>query len=1009
MLAHVASDVIVKTAVPWMQMQLQQLEAQISQTRKGFRNQLKYLWRKPRDSAGSTQSGAVQNGLGLGIEPQRQQQPHDTNAVYPLHTVEGQMRLAGDLAFLLRDYETALGYYRNVVSDFKQDQSWKHAAGAYEMWGICTYVTGAPRSEWSRCMESAYNHYLQAAAGRHAMRAVALHQAMCSDYKEAASRLMKVNGDMSDQGLRSALVLEQAGQLFCQAGSMRKGTFHVVLAGHTFNKLGFKRLALYSYHSVVDHYADKKWFHITDHFHFTMARQAFGLGLLQESMSHFMKLLNSFAADKRVSIQAEREATYLKEFLFVVRNWMDEKGAAGGKRSSVDLQVPCIGPDILVRLLGDVDTKRRAPAELQSAGTPGAPPPPPPFQGSWGQGLAAVVEERALEALSVVPWEKLGERVLPAISPEDRLELQWRHQRKDRIFDSLRRVTAVGVEVCVELELSNPMRVKLELSQVQLGGDLDDVAGPGQAKALDTELASEASTDIGTEAGSAIDFPTQTVVLEPLERKSVKLIAIPQQEGLLRIRSISWSLFDQVRCLRPLFVKGRRLRNTLEQRSSAAGVYSTDHRLELKVRKSVPQLRAQFEDWPRREAEPLLVGELRVCALAIAGFGAGGLGQARSIRIATSHPAFLSFDSSAAAVQVAYDGEVLVVHCGGELESLRIPATLRADLAGQHTIRLCILAEPAGQAVCASLRSEQRQWMTLEEQLIVNPSLSCSVRPSPSFQEAGRLIFACILENKASETLEVRRVRCISGNQELPLAEFVPTSTNHRAGPGQLVQLMFALNREGCAIPTSREALPGEAQLSLSSIRLLQASRAAAAPEVSVIAGSAGREGRAGAAQAQVPSLVDLIVEWCAEHHTGEVYALGVPCERPGVPPCPLDMHLLASESATLSPGLTVPVTLRVRNSSAAGAVSFYFVADAVPEFVWLGCERSEVIKLPPFASHQATLHAYFTSPGVFNLNRFRLFVVAMPPGAGAVPASEQAPLAFQFPFERLIHVRGEE
>lgn len=72
-----------------------------------------------------------------------------------------------------------------------EDKSWKHAAGAYEMWGLCCYVTNSARSEWNRCMESAYEQYLQASCSKLAMRAVVLHQAMVSDLKEAALRLMK--------------------------------------------------------------------------------------------------------------------------------------------------------------------------------------------------------------------------------------------------------------------------------------------------------------------------------------------------------------------------------------------------------------------------------------------------------------------------------------------------------------------------------------------------------------------------------------------------------------------------------------------------------------------------------------------------------------------------------------------------------------------------------------------------------------------------------------------------
>ena len=110
------------------------------------------------------------------------------------------------------------------------------------------------------------------------------------------SQRFKVNGDLADNNLKNALILEQAekkrqfcfvvraggagsicgicqaGQLYYASGSARqlelpqqskaelplsfacdetlrgsrKGAFHLVLAGHTYNKLGFKRLSLKS-------------------------------------------------------------------------------------------------------------------------------------------------------------------------------------------------------------------------------------------------------------------------------------------------------------------------------------------------------------------------------------------------------------------------------------------------------------------------------------------------------------------------------------------------------------------------------------------------------------------------------------------------------------------------------------------------------------------------------------------------------------------------------------------
>merc|ERR1712139_171953 len=141
---------------------------------------------------------------------------------------------------------------------------------------------------------------------------------------------------------------------------------------------------------------------------------------------------------------------------------------------------------------------------------------------------------------------------------------------------------------------------------------------------------------------------------------------------------------------------------------------------------------------------------------------------------------------------------------------------------------------------------------------------------------------------------------------------------------------------------------------------------------------------------------IDIVVEWgTSSGQRGEVYSLRVPYESPlsATSPCPLALHLLAQESAVLSPDLIVPVTLCVRNTSNTSNVSFFFVVDNSQDIVWLGCERSEVIQLSPQASHTSTLHAYFCTSGVFNLNRFRLHVVS-----SGNKQADQSPTAFALP-----------
>eukprot|EP00933_Yihiella_yeosuensis_P035968 TRINITY_DN29664_c0_g1_i1.p1 TRINITY_DN29664_c0_g1~~TRINITY_DN29664_c0_g1_i1.p1 ORF type:complete len:585 (+),score=85.31 TRINITY_DN29664_c0_g1_i1:154-1908(+) len=579
------------------------------------------------------------------------------------------------------------------------------------------------------------------------------------------------------------------------------------------------------------------------------------------------------------------------------------------------------------------------------------------------------------------------------------------------------------------------MRVKFDLNRARLTGLLEEAVnvqadGNGGGSSSSSASPTESDTD------ATVEFAVQDVILQPLETRHVRFTAVAKREGLLKIQGVTWYLNDQVLCNRELKLPGRRLRKTLEQRASSTGIRSTDLRLELRVRSHVPRLSARLEGWPEKIDGPspvssptsssplspklaegiLLQGELRSCSLVIATGREASRIPIRSLSVALSHPNCLAFDldldggfGKECSLQVSKEvlsltapsegaGGVFAVPSLGisEQGELRIPVLLRADAVGRHTIRLLLLVEAEGESIP---KSERRQWITIEEELVVQPSLSLSARPSPSYREESRLLFACALENRSSDALEVSQLRCVAGEKELLLTELV-SSTDRCIGAGQLAQLLFALQRTG-------EVAKEPSASASTRLRLLEASRSLLVASTPSPA-SRGR-GKHGGDDAATSSTVDLIANWQLGERRGEVFALQVPCERPESAPCPLDLHLLAPEEAVLVPPLMVPVTLRIRNASATGPVTFYFVADSSNEVAWLGCERSAHVTLPPQAYHTATLNAYFVTPGVFNLNRFRLFVVAMPPGVGSVPASEQAPLAFAFPFERLIHVRPPE
>lgn len=84
---------------------------QVSATRKGLKNQLKNFWFSGVKRQDSLEVGRTEDGQ------------------YPHTSTEAQIRLLGDLAFMLRDYELAVSNYRLLSGDFRGDKAWKHLAG----------------------------------------------------------------------------------------------------------------------------------------------------------------------------------------------------------------------------------------------------------------------------------------------------------------------------------------------------------------------------------------------------------------------------------------------------------------------------------------------------------------------------------------------------------------------------------------------------------------------------------------------------------------------------------------------------------------------------------------------------------------------------------------------------------------------------------------------------------------------------------------------------------------
>ncbi|CAN1277708.1 Trafficking protein particle complex subunit 8 [Linum perenne] len=110
-----------KHVIPYMEQKVRLLNQQVSATRRGFRNQIKNLWwRKGKDDPNETPSGAM----------------------YTFSSIESQIRVLGDHAFMLHDYELALANYRLISTDYKLDKAWKRYAGVQVQLTVTPNIEG---------------------------------------------------------------------------------------------------------------------------------------------------------------------------------------------------------------------------------------------------------------------------------------------------------------------------------------------------------------------------------------------------------------------------------------------------------------------------------------------------------------------------------------------------------------------------------------------------------------------------------------------------------------------------------------------------------------------------------------------------------------------------------------------------------------------------------------------------------------------------------------------------
>ncbi|XP_044985209.1 trafficking protein particle complex subunit 8 isoform X2 [Hordeum vulgare subsp. vulgare] len=554
--------------IPYMEQKIRVLNQQVATTRKGFRNQIKNLWWRKRDDVPEAANGPV----------------------YTFTSIESQIRVLSDYAFMLRDYELALSNYRLLSTDYKLDKAWKRFAGVQEMSGLCYFMLDQSRKDAEYCMENAFTTYLRIGSSgqRNATRCGLWWAEMLKtrgQHREASTVYFRISNE--EPSLHSAVLLEQAAccYLLSSPRMLRKYGFHLILAGNSYYLSDQKQHAVRAYRNALFVYKQNPWSYINNHVHFNVGRWYGVLGIFDVAIKHLLEVI----ACSHQSLTTQ--SMFLNDFFHFVQS-------TGEKFDVYKLQLPVFNMSSLRVVNEDHRT------------------------------YASNADVDVNESI----WQELEEELIPSSSV---VRTNWLDtQPKSSPFRNNKACVCVaGEAVKLNVELKNPLQISVNVSGISLICQLSTNLNASETGALTTA----AEEDIATTKPSISTFESDgnnftlsklDIVLGGGETKRIQLEVTPKVVGILKLVGIRWTLSDSV--------VGYQYFEVATQKKNKKGKRGARRSLNnnLIVIKGLPKLTGYIECLPTKA----FTGDLQLLTLNLRNQSEHAV---KNIKMKISHPRFV--------------------------------------------------------------------------------------------------------------------------------------------------------------------------------------------------------------------------------------------------------------------------------------------------------------------------------------------------------------------------------
>ncbi|KAJ3221198.1 Trafficking protein particle complex 8 [Clydaea vesicula] len=224
--------------------------------------------------------------------------------MYLSDSSEVLQRKLADYSFMLRDYVFAYSIYDSARKLYQNnEQASRYFAGSQEMLGFCVLMTeGVSKVTIESNFDLAVDTYKFSKDFLYETRCTALFFEMLKHkkfHRDAPTLLNKMTGESAFCFLTESPIMA------------RKYAFFLVLAANRYTKCLQRAHAFRCYSDALNVYETQGWTLVEDHINFSLSRQSIHMGDLVSGVNFLSKLMRSSRQSPKI------QAEYLKDFYFI--------------------------------------------------------------------------------------------------------------------------------------------------------------------------------------------------------------------------------------------------------------------------------------------------------------------------------------------------------------------------------------------------------------------------------------------------------------------------------------------------------------------------------------------------------------------------------------------------------------------------------------------------------------------------------------------------------------------